>query len=112
MEKLLRRKERLEKQCAMNRVYVPLSHSTEVGSLQLPMPKEVKTKSLVSRKDSAVTNNLPSNWTGDEGEGEPLGTRVFYPHLLDEKRMGGEAQDEDLKWKKKKLPSGVVDNGG
>ncbi|GIY84650.1 hypothetical protein CDAR_466271 [Caerostris darwini] len=67
-------------------------------------------KTLVSRKDSAVTNNLPTNWTGDEGEGEPLGTRVFCPHLLDVRWMRGwrwEAQDEELKWKKKKkLPSG------
>ncbi|GIY54154.1 hypothetical protein CEXT_98041 [Caerostris extrusa] len=80
-------------------------------ALQLPMLKEVKTKTLVSRKDSAVTNNLPSNWTGDEGEGEPLGTRVFCPHLLDVMRWGGgRAQHEELKWKKKPR-SGVVDNG-
>ncbi|GIY84649.1 hypothetical protein CDAR_466261 [Caerostris darwini] len=70
-------------------------------TLQLPMLKEVKTETLVSRKDSAITNNLPSNWPGDEGEGEPLGTRVFCPHLLDVRRMWGgwgwEAQDEELK---------------
>ncbi|GIY84648.1 hypothetical protein CDAR_466251 [Caerostris darwini] len=81
-------------------------------TLQLPMLKEVKTKTLVSRKDSAITNNLPSNWTRDEEEGEPLGTRNFYPPLLDVKGGGGETQDEELKWKKKKPPSGVVDNGG
>ncbi|GIY54147.1 hypothetical protein CEXT_98001 [Caerostris extrusa] len=55
-------------------------------ALQLPMLKEVNTKTLVSRKDSAVTNNLPSNWTGDEGEGRPLGTRVFCP-FLDARKM-------------------------
>ncbi|GIY40724.1 hypothetical protein CEXT_527031 [Caerostris extrusa] len=83
-------------------------------TFQLPMLKEVKRKTLVSRKDSAVTNNLPSNWEGDEGEGEPHRTRVFCPHLLEVRRRvrGGEAQDEELKWKKKKAPSGVVDNGG
>ncbi|GIY86992.1 hypothetical protein CDAR_583081 [Caerostris darwini] len=84
-------------------------------TLQLGMLKEVKMKTLVSRKDSAVTNNLPSNRTGDEGEGEPLGTRVFCPHLHDVRWMRGwgwQAQDEELKWKKKKSPSGVVDNEG
>ncbi|GFV73875.1 hypothetical protein TNCV_2625781 [Trichonephila clavipes] len=64
------------------------------------MLKEVKTKTLVSRKDSTVTNNLPSNWMGDEGNGKPLGTRAFlYP--LDVKKLGGgEDWDEELKWKK------------
>ncbi|GIY84652.1 hypothetical protein CDAR_466281 [Caerostris darwini] len=68
-------------------------------TLQLPMLKEVKTKTLVSRKDSAVTNNLPSNWTGDQGDGEPLGTRVFCPHLLHVMRMrgwGGELRMKSL----------------
>ncbi|GIY54153.1 hypothetical protein CEXT_98031 [Caerostris extrusa] len=57
--------------------------SAQLGSfsliLQLTMLKELKTKTLVSRKDSAVTNNLPSNWTGDEEKANHLGLRFSAP---------------------------------
>ncbi|GIY54145.1 hypothetical protein CEXT_97991 [Caerostris extrusa] len=51
-------------------------------TLQLPMLKEAKRKTLVSRKDSAVTNNLPSNWTGDEEKANHLGLGFSAPIFL------------------------------